>query len=106
MIFGCSFAFGSSLKPDENFGYKLAEKLNSVVYNRAFPGWGVQHMLMLLEDKHSLNNIDEADTVIYLYIEDHLNRLNSYYWGWSFYNVINQRYFLKKANSYKIILTF
>ena len=41
LLFGCSFAYGEYLAQNQTFSYKLSKLLNSPVYNRAIPGFGV-----------------------------------------------------------------
>ncbi len=94
ILFGDSFAYGASLKEEETFGYKLARVEKNTLYNFAYPGWGVQHMLYLLKSNKVKfpNQNSNINKIIYLQIPDHFNRLNQFYWGNTFENFINIRY--------------
>ncbi len=110
LLFGCSYVYGASLNENETFSYKLANKFNAKVYNRAFSGWGLQNMLMQLKETDTDLNISsipdkDINTVIYIFINDHLNRLNNFYWGNIFFNVINFRYIYVKNNTLKVANT-
>ena len=45
ILFGCSYAYGYQLEREQTLTYKLAQNAKIPVYNRAFTGWGIQHML-------------------------------------------------------------
>jgi len=75
VVFGCSFAYGFLLKNEETFSYKLSHLSKRPVYNRAYPGWGIQHMLYQVRDKEFYKIIPEPEYVIYIYQLDHLRRL-------------------------------
>ena len=88
-IFGCSFAYGTSIvngkHPDEDsFGYILSKKTKRPVYNRAYPSWGIQHMLYMLENEEIYNKLPAPEYVIYVFIADHGRRLQKLiYDAWS-----------------------
>ena len=97
LLFGCSFAYGAQLAENEAFDYRLAKKYNSTVYNRSMPGWGL-HLMYYQMENNSLNalNIDkDVDTIIYVYIDDHINRLYNFYHGFIYDNIFSVRYELK-----------
>ncbi|MBQ9245394.1 hypothetical protein IJ182_03905 [bacterium] len=100
ITFGCSFAFGSSLNVEQTFWYKLAQRTGSSVTNRAYPGIGNAFMLYQTENKNPNYSLDlingDVDTIIYIYIPDHLYRLNYYYWANLYKNVLTLRYKLVK----------
>lgn len=73
-IFGCSFAYGDKLKDNETFGTKLAELTNRPVYNFAYPGFSVQHMIYQL-DNMDFSEYPTPKTIIYVYISDHIRRM-------------------------------
>ncbi len=50
ILFGCSFTFGAGLNDNETFSYKLSKYTGRNVYNRGLSGYGVQHMLYMLND--------------------------------------------------------
>ena len=74
VVFGCSFAYGYGLNYDQTFSYKLAHLLKRPVYNRAAGSWGPQHMYYQTLQDSFYEDTDNADTYIYIMIEDHLMR--------------------------------
>ena len=97
LVFGCSYAYGAQLEEQDTFGYLLAKNYNSTVYNRSYPGFGIQHMYYQIISKTFENTLgdENIDTVIYVHMNDHVNRLYSCYWSSVFENQYNIRYFLK-----------
>lgn len=106
-IFGCSFAYGTSIVngkyQDENsFGYILSQTTKRPVYNRAYPSWGIQHMLYMLENDNILNELPAPEYVIYVFISDHGRRLQKLiYDAWS--DGAYLRYKLNKEGELEII---
>ncbi len=82
LLFGCSFAYGAFLKDNETFAYKLSEKSNRTVYNRALCAFGLGQMLYQATDENLYNSIkDKPEYAIYVYIPDHLTRSCHYKYG-------------------------
>lgn len=75
VIFGCSFAHGWGLNPNQTFSYKLADILKRPVYNRAVPGQSVQEMYYQSDKNIFYDTIKKSDTVIYVLYEDHYRRM-------------------------------
>lgn len=75
VIFGCSFAYGFELKNEQTFSYKLSHLTKRPVYNRAFPGWGIQHMLNQVRQTAFYNDVPEPEYAIFIMIKDHFRRL-------------------------------
>ena len=75
-IFGCSFAYGEKLKDNETFGAKLAAYTGRPVYNFAYPGFSIQHMLYQLENM-KFPPTKQPKYIIYVYISDHLRRMRT-----------------------------
>lgn len=75
-IFGCSYAYGHYLKDEETFGAKLAQYTNRPVYNFAYPGWGIQHSLFLLQNL-KFPETKQPEYIIYVYMSDHIRRMNA-----------------------------
>lgn len=73
MLFGCSFAFGYSLSPEETFAYKLSKLTNRSVYNYSDNNLGIQYFPYILKN-YADKNI-QPEYIIYVLIEDHYNRL-------------------------------
>ncbi len=93
LVFGCSYAYGANLENEEILSYQLAKKTQSTVYNKAYLGWGAPQILYQLRLNDFYKTITPPDYIIYVFIEDHLNRLDQYQWGGSFWNnTVNLRY--------------
>ena len=75
VIFGCSYAYGYNLEQTQTFSYKLAKLTKRPVYNQAYTGWGIQHMLYQSKLPDLYNKIKTPEYVIYIFIPDHLRRL-------------------------------
>ncbi len=90
VIFGCSYAHGFNLNPKQIFSYKLSEQLKQPVYNQAFIGWGIQHMLFQTKIPELYERIKEPEYVIYVYISDHLRRL--YLMSFGPWNILNEEF--------------
>ena len=93
LIFGCSFAYGFHLKKEQIFSYKLSHLIKRTVYNQAFTGWGIQHMLYQTRMEKLYKKIKEPEYVIYIYIDDHLKRL--YYNNFGTYNLLSDNFNLR-----------
>ncbi len=91
LVFGCSYAEGHGLKNEETFEYKLANYTNRTVYNRGLGGQGPQLMLYQLRDPNFKNVVPNADYIIYIFIEDHFNRLYKHR-NWPFLNLVSVKY--------------
>lgn len=78
ILFGCSFVFGYGLSNNDTFSHKLSLFSKRPVYNRAMPGWGLQHMLYQLKREDFYNEVKPPEYVIYTFIPDHINRLYRY----------------------------
>lgn len=66
-VFGCSYAYGYKLKEEQSFGYKLSEYTKRPVYNRAYSGLGIQHMLYQLEREDFIRKFLSPNT-LFLFI--------------------------------------
>lgn len=103
VIFGCSFAYGYNLAPEQTISYKLSNISKRPVYNRAWTGWSVQHMLFQAQYEKLYQQIPEPEYVIYVYINDHLRRL--YLMSFASWNILanepNLRY---KEKDNKLVL--
>ena len=88
-LFGCSFAYGNSMvtgihNNEDTFGYILSEYTQRPVYNRAYPGWGVQQMLWQLEQEKTYKELPEPEYIVFVFIADHARRLQKIvYDAWS-----------------------
>lgn len=79
VIFGCSFAYGTGLKEDETFSAKIAKLTGHPTYNRACSGCGLAQFLYLSRCDNFYNYIkQEPEYAIYIYINDHKNRLDKF----------------------------
>lgn len=106
IIFGCSYAFGQNLKPNETFSYYLSEILKRPVFNRALCGAGFQHMYFQSTSDYFYNDVPPSDTVIYVVIDDHFRRLfgetfNIYEnWYYLHYDYINGNLYKSEYNNF------
>lgn len=76
-IFGCSFAYGAHLNDDETVSHKLAIETRRPVFNFSRGGWGPQHMLYQLKTNEIYDMLPEPEFLIYIYIDDHVNRIQT-----------------------------
>ena len=78
LIFGCSFANGSTFLEDKQApAHKLSKLTKRNVYNFAMNGCGLQHMLYITQhclEKYMTQN-EKPEFAIYFYIPNHLQRL-------------------------------
>lgn len=77
LLFGCSYTYGNFLFEEQTFSYKLAKISKHSVVNRAYDGWGVQHMLYQLQRGDCYNLQQPPKYIIYVFIPDHIRRLYS-----------------------------
>lgn len=103
IIFGCSHAYGMDLDDDQTISYKLAHFTKRPVYNKAFLGWGVQHMLYWLQYNQEIyQEIKNPEYIIYVYCPGQIERLYKYQ-GWPHDSGKYLRYKLDKNNHLKLI---
>ena len=81
VMFGCSYAYGHNLEEKQTLAYKLSNQAKVPVYNRAFSGWGIQHMLYQVKRDAFYKKVPEPSHAIFLYIPDHINRLYFHSFG-------------------------
>ena len=86
VIFGCSYAYGYRLNDSQTLSYKLANYAKVPVYNRAWTGWGIQHMLYQSKIEKIYEQIPEPEYVIYVFLDDHIRRL--YLMTFSSWNIL------------------
>lgn len=77
ILFGCSFAYGFSLKDEETIGYKLSQLSKRPVYNYAVQGKAFQNALFIIQKKLYDTHIKNPEYVIYIMMSDHIRRLYS-----------------------------
>ena len=75
---GCSFTYGDGLAENETVSYKTAEITGRPVYNRAGKGWGLAQYLYQAQREDFYDTVKEPEYLIYIYIEDHKNRLDKF----------------------------
>ncbi len=103
-LFGGSFAYGADMTlsdgvpDDKTFGYFLSEAFKRPVYNRAYEGWGIQHMLYWLKKPETFEQLPEPEYVIFFHTSDNMLKLvNITYDVWN--NGAYLRYKLNKDGS-------
>ena len=79
VIFGCSYAYGQYLEPNQTFDYKLSHLTKRPVYNRALPGNGLPLMYYQSQDKSLYTQIKPPEHIIYVMIKHHYYRSMLYY---------------------------
>ncbi len=76
VIFGCSFAFGDTLKNEQTFSYKLSKITKRPVYNFSACSWGFQQMLYQLRKPEFYKQFESnPEYVIYIYMSQHIQRM-------------------------------
>lgn len=102
VIFGCSYAYGYQLENNQTLSYKLSKKAKIPVYNRAFTGWGIQHMLYQTRIEKLYEIIPKPQYVMYIYMHDHIRRL--YLLSFSYWNILAEEFNLRyKEKDSKLI---
>lgn len=79
VIFGCSYAYGQYLEPNQTFSYKLSKLTQRPVYNRALPGAGFPFMYFQTTSDALYNEVKAPKDVIYVMISHHWIRSLLYY---------------------------
>lgn len=77
LLCGCSFTWGEGFEYNETVSYQLANLTGRPVYNRAGRGWGLSQFLYLT-GRDEFYNIPEPEYLIYIFIEEHRNRLDRF----------------------------
>lgn len=75
VVLGCSYAYGQHLDKDSAFSGQLAKLTNRPIYNLAFIAGSIQHAIYQLKNDFFQKNIKNPKYVIYVYMNDHINRL-------------------------------
>lgn len=98
VIFGCSYAYGYVLKDNQILSYKLSQLTKRPVYNRAYLGWGVQHMLFQLRRDDFYKEVKNPEYMIFIFFPDHIRRMYMYVFDSpDAYNDFYLRYKLKNG---------
>ncbi len=79
VIFGCSYAYGQYLEPNQTFSYKLSKLTQRPVYNRALPGAAFPLMYFQSTSDALYNEVKAPQDVIYVMIRHHWVRSLLYY---------------------------
>lgn len=76
LIFGCSFTFGCGLENEQTWAWLLAKDLGPDwrLANYAYNGFGLQHMLGMLEDNMISPPTGQFRQALFLAIKDHIRR--------------------------------
>lgn len=77
IFFGCSYTFGTGVQQDETLPAQFGVYAQDFIpLNYAASGWGPQHMWVLLQNDHLIETFSrQAGIVLYVFIDDHLNRI-------------------------------
>ena len=101
VLLGCSYAEGTGLEDEQNLSYKLFKKTSRSVFERAIAGGGPQLALHQFETGEMKQEVPDAEYIIYVYCDYHLNRLYGYQMDY-ISTEVNQRYKLKDNKLVKI----
>ncbi len=77
IFFGCSCTFGLGVEKDKTLPAKVSEYSHRPVYNFSLSGWGIQHVLWVLNNEKKLDEIKNPEYAIYVFIVDHYRRAMS-----------------------------
>lgn len=79
ILFGCCMTYGVGINDNsQTISHIMANLTGRTVYNRAIPGWGLQHMYYQLTDPRFPSEIKvKPEYIIYTIIKDHYRRLFS-----------------------------
>ena len=100
VVFGCSYPESAEINEEEKkFCYRLSDEIKRPVYNRSFGGGGFQHMYYLLTHQEYIQNIKNPEYIIYIFINDHIERFYKHQFWNPFETNENLRY---KINNGKI----
>lgn len=101
IVYGGSYAWGCSLERNQTFPYMLSKYTGKTVYNAALPGMGNASMLYRLGLEKRRNPKINADTIIYICINDHLRR-NLMFTPNTLFNEFSAKYNLDKDNNLRM----
>ncbi len=82
LFFGCSYMYGTGLQQEETLPYFITKKTGRTTVNRGVPGGCIMNMFRDLNTPSFYENLKkypEPDYVVYLWINDHINRINNIY---------------------------
>ena len=80
LVFGCSFGYGSGLEDEDTFSNKIAKLTGRNIFNFAICACGTQHMYRIIFDDAILKEVSNTPShAIYVYIPDHIRRINYSY---------------------------
>lgn len=76
LFFGCSMTFGLGVNDDETLPARFGQSAPEFIpLNFAFPGYGPQHMWLLLHDDAFVARLDRPGLAFFVYIDNHMARL-------------------------------
>ena len=82
LFFGCSYMYGSLNEDNETLPYFVSERTGRTTVNRGVPGGCIYNMFHDLNGKkfyEDIKDVPKIDYIIYLWINDHLNRIANPY---------------------------
>lgn len=103
LIFGCSFAYSYLLEDSQTISYKLSQYTKRNVFNFGMCACGIQHMLYLIQKNFwglldNKVNQQQPEYAIFIYIPDHLQRIQYNLIPGIISNGINLQYEIKNSN--------
>lgn len=93
LFFGCSYIYGSMVEEKYTIPYLITKRTGRTTINRGLPGGSILNMFNDLSSDDfykDLKNYPEPDYIIYLWINDHLNRICNPYITPLTYTDVNQ----------------
>lgn len=82
LFFGCSYTYGLFNDQNETLPYYITERTGRTTVNRGVPGGCIMNMFDDLNSSDFLTqakSLPKPDYIIYLWINDHLNRISRFY---------------------------
>ena len=102
LILGCSYARGVGIDGEKGLDFLLFQKTHRDVFKRAFAGGGIQLALDLFQTDYIQKQVPDAEYIIYVFINYHLERLYEYQLDY-LSTEVNQRYELTNDGQLKKI---
>lgn len=80
IFFGCSYTYGTTLDNKETFPAIITQKTGRTTINRGIQGGSITNTLYDLKHENLYKRIEDIpEYIVYIYINDHLNRISNPY---------------------------
>lgn len=94
VIFGCSYAYGYIFENKKTISYIMSKYSTRPIYNRAYNGWGIQHVLYQLKDKDFYKEIKTNPKYVFYILIDDISHFQRLYYT-AFPTVTEKNYYLR-----------